>query len=151
LDPGTPFLEMITQHRFSRLGSSMLSCMEDASCPCGKRKGPEGPFRNWGLADQGQVRRRNLAVAAGFELIGNLVTLIQTLQARALHSRNVDKRVLLAILRRDEAKALGGVEEFHGAGDRRHRRPLGLVTADAAEGLIRAKRTPRLTVHKIRR
>ena len=88
------------------------------------KKAPQGAFLviavELNLADQGQVRCRNLTVTAGLELIGDLVAFIETLQARTLDSGDVDECVLVAAFRRNEAEALGGVEELYGAGDACH-------------------------------
>src|SRR5690606_18065083 len=70
--------------------------------------------------EQGQVRGRNLAVAAGLELIGDLVAFIKALQARTLNGRNMHESVLFTIVGRNKAIALGGVEEFDGTVDGRH-------------------------------
>src|SRR5690606_20294780 len=58
----------------------------------------------------------------------DLVTFIQALQARTLNGGDMDESVLLAIVGRNEAVALGGVEEFHGTGNGGHLNgPLGLL------------------------
>src|SRR5690606_14859599 len=68
-----------------------------------------------GLLNQGQVDRRFTTVTAGFDFIGDLVVLVETVDAGTLHSGNVDEVVLAAGFRGDEAKSLGGIEELHGA------------------------------------
>src|SRR5690606_18571580 len=62
-----------------------------------------------------QVHGGLLAVAAGLELVGDLLALAEGRQARPLDGRDVDESVLATADRLDKAKALGGVEEFHGA------------------------------------
>src|SRR5690606_9966928 len=65
-------------------------------------------------SEQRQVDRlRTLATLVGFGLEGNLLPIFQPGKARGLHSGDMDENVLLAVIRLDEAKALGMVEEFH--------------------------------------
>src|SRR5690606_2214726 len=67
--------------------------------------------------DGGQVARRILARATvALEVVGNLLAFVQAAQARAFHRGDVDEDVLAAVIRLDEAVALGGVEPFHCAG-----------------------------------
>ena len=56
------------------------------------------------------------AVAAGLQFVGDLLVVLQTRQPGALDRRDVDEHVLAAVIRLDEAVALGGVEPFHSAG-----------------------------------
>src|SRR3954451_6515887 len=76
-----------------------------------KSAGPGfAPSRSRGL----EVDRRGLAVAlVGLELVGDLLTLAQAHQARALHRRDVDEDILAAVVRLDEAVALRLVEPLH--------------------------------------
>src|SRR3954447_19689488 len=68
------------------------------------------PSRSRGL----EVDRRGLAVAlVGLELVGDLLTFAQAHQAGALHRRDVDEDILAAVVRLDEAVALGLVEPLH--------------------------------------
>src|ERR1044071_1317332 len=91
-----------------------------ASRPGSGRQGPGRALRHARSGrllnlEGAEVRRRNLAVAAGFELVRDLLAFAEGRQARALDGGDVDERVLAAVIRLDEAEALGGVEEFHGA------------------------------------
>src|SRR5215212_8274159 len=76
-----------------------------------KSAGPGfAPSRSRGL----EIDRRGLAVAlVGLELVGDLLTLAQAHQARALHRRDVDEDILAAVVRLDEAVALRLVEPLH--------------------------------------
>jgi hypothetical protein len=62
-----------------------------------------------------EVGRRLLAIAAGLQLVADLLALGEGGQARALDGGNVDECVLAATGRLDETEAFGGVEEFDGA------------------------------------
>src|SRR3546814_5032670 len=62
-----------------------------------------------------EVDRRNLAVAAGFQFVGNALILVQRLHSRGLDGGDVDEAVARAVFIFDEAIALVGVEEFDGA------------------------------------
>src|SRR6218665_1023663 len=57
-----------------------------------------------------EVGGRHLAVAAGFEVVGDLVALVEAIEARALDRRDMHEGILAAIFRGDEAVALGGIE-----------------------------------------
>src|SRR3569623_818831 len=74
---------------------------------------PEGAPGKSGL-EQAEVRGRHLAVAAGFEVVGDLLAFAEARKPGALDGGDVDEGVLAAIIRLDETEALGGVEEFHG-------------------------------------
>jgi hypothetical protein len=63
-----------------------------------------------------QVDRRVLAPPIDLEIELELVALIQLAHARTLDRADVHERVRLAIITRDEAKALHGVEELDRAG-----------------------------------
>ena len=65
----------------------------------------------------GEVGRRNLAVTALLELVADLLPFIQGRQAGALDGADVHESVLAAIIRLNEAEALGGIKEFYGAVD----------------------------------
>ena len=62
-----------------------------------------------------QVDGLGLAALVLLEVIADLLVLVQRAHARLLDGGDVDERVLAAIIRLDEAKALGFVEKFHGA------------------------------------
>src|SRR5690606_30759409 len=57
-----------------------------------------------------------LAHAVGLNVESHLLAVHQGAHARPLDGRNMDKHILGAVVRRYEAKSLGGVEEFYGAG-----------------------------------
>src|SRR5690606_21653739 len=57
-----------------------------------------------------------LAHAVRLDVEGDLLAVDEGAHARRLDGGDVDEHVLRAAVRRDEAEALGGVEEFHGAG-----------------------------------
>ncbi len=63
-----------------------------------------------------QVDRRVLAPPIDLEIELELVALVQFTHARAFNRADVHEGIRLAIITRDEAKALHGVEELHGAG-----------------------------------
>ena len=67
------------------------------------------------LLRKDQVDRGFTAIAARFDFVAELVVLVEAVDARVLNGGDVDKVVLAAAFRRDEAKALGGVEELDGA------------------------------------
>lgn len=54
-----------------------------------------------------EVRRRDFAVAAGLQVIGDLLSLAQAGKARAFYGRNVHERIFGTIIGLDEAKAFG--------------------------------------------
>src|SRR6056297_272400 len=64
---------------------------------------------------QREIGRRLPSVAARLEVVGDLLVVGEAGQARALDGGDVDEDVLTALIGLDEAKALGGVEPFHGA------------------------------------
>src|SRR5690606_15925127 len=82
--------------------------------------------------DEGEVRRRLAAVAAGFDVEGDLLAVVEVGEAGALERRDVHEDVLRALLRLDEAEALGGVEPFHGAVGHREISCLGRCPRSAA-------------------
>src|SRR6202000_3414182 len=55
------------------------------------------------------------ATRVGNDVEGNLLTFVQAAHAGSFHGGSVHEHVLAAAFRRDEAKALGGIEEFHGS------------------------------------
>jgi hypothetical protein len=66
-------------------------------------------------SEKAEVGRRNLAVAAALKVIGDLLALVEARETGALDCGDVDERILGTIIRLDESKAFGGVEEFYGA------------------------------------
>src|SRR5690606_36238688 len=62
-----------------------------------------------------EVYGRNLAVAAGFEVVGDALVLVQRVHARGLDRSDVDEAVARAVFIFDEAITLVAVEEFYGA------------------------------------
>ncbi len=64
----------------------------------------------------GKVYRAFLAVAALLDFVVEPLFLIERGHARRLHGGDVDEAVGRAVVGLDEAVALVGVEEFHGAG-----------------------------------
>src|SRR3954470_22945676 len=67
------------------------------------------------LLDRDQVDRRRLPAPVDLELELDPVALVEGDHAGTLHRRDVDEGIGLAVVAGDEAKALGGVEELHGA------------------------------------
>src|SRR5579883_1886122 len=65
-------------------------------------------------------------------VVDHLLAVVQPLQAGGLHGSDVNEHVLAAVLRHDEAVALGGIEPLYGAGG--HGRLL-LVLSRARAGL----------------
>jgi hypothetical protein len=55
------------------------------------------------------------AVLPGLNLIGDLLPLVKRTQSGAFDGRNVDKGVIRAVIRRDEAIASRDVEPLHGS------------------------------------
>ena len=64
-----------------------------------------------------QVGRGFATVTALLDLVADLLALVEGGQASALDGGDVDESVLTALVRLNEAEALGRVEEFHGAID----------------------------------
>src|ERR1700761_5311460 len=56
------------------------------------------------------------AALIGLELVAELLAFVDRAEARAFHRRDVDENVRAAVVRLDEAKALGGIEPLHCAG-----------------------------------
>src|SRR5690606_25644200 len=79
-------------------------------------------------SEQLEVRRGGAAVTAGLEVVGDLLAFAEAGGASPLDGRDVNERVLGAIVRLDEAEALGGVEEFYGTID--HGEVFRVVTAE---------------------
>lgn len=67
------------------------------------------------LVGQLKVRCRNLAVAAIFELVGELLAIGETRKPSTFDGGNMDKCVLATIIGGDKAEAFCGIEEFYGA------------------------------------
>ncbi len=61
-----------------------------------------------------QIRRLG-AARVGNDVERHFLAFIQGAQARRFDGRGMDEHVLAAAFRRDEAKALGGVEELYGS------------------------------------
>src|SRR5258708_466850 len=55
------------------------------------------------------------ATLVALELEGDLLAFVERSEARAFHGRDVDENVRAAVVRLDEAEALGGVKPLHGA------------------------------------
>lgn len=72
-----------------------------------------GAFGSVGL----EVDRAGLAALVGLEVVANALVGGEAGQPGALERADMDERVLAAVLGRDEAVALLGVEEFHFTGD----------------------------------
>ena len=62
-----------------------------------------------------QVDSRVLASSVDFEIEFEAVALSNTGQARAFHGADVNESIVLAVIARDKAKPLHGVEEFDSA------------------------------------
>src|SRR5436305_754541 len=92
------------------------------SPPEGGSRGPSAP-RPCGRARSGagsgrlEIDRAGLAAAVRLELVGDALVAIEGAHSGALDGADVHERVGPAALGRDEAVALVGVEEFHGAGN----------------------------------
>ena len=67
------------------------------------------------LLDKREVDRRLAAIAAGFDFAGQLVILVEAVDASSLNSGDVHEMVLAASLGGDETKTLRGVEELNSA------------------------------------
>jgi hypothetical protein len=63
-----------------------------------------------------KVDRRVLPSSVDLEIEFESVAFIDTRQTRPFHGADVDKRIVLAIVARDEAKAFHGIEELYRAG-----------------------------------
>src|SRR5687768_13674870 len=64
-----------------------------------------------------QLTSRFLArTLVALDFVGNLLVFIEAAQARLFDGRDVDENVLAAVVRLDEAVALGAVEPFYSAG-----------------------------------
>src|SRR5690606_6959861 len=59
---------------------------------------------------------RALAHAVWLDVERYFLSVGERAQASILDSRDVNEHILLAVVRRDKAEALGGVEKFYGAG-----------------------------------
>src|ERR1700721_1184149 len=65
------------------------------------------------------ARRRASGALVSDDLIGDLLALVEFAETRALNGADMDKHVLAAVIRLDEAKAFRCVEPFDGS--RTHR------------------------------
>ena len=85
-----------------------------------------------GQLDLGGLLAATAAIVLNHE--GDLVALVEAVDASALERAHVKKHVLRAIGRLNEAKALGEVEELHGASDTIHKCifPTGALTKPIA-------------------
>src|SRR5688572_29181041 len=97
--------------------AARIACCWPASTDIGRRAPGLIMQARWLLLNERQVGRGGLAVAAGLELVGDLVAFVQAVEARTLDIGNVDERVLVAAVGSDEAEALGGIEELNCAID----------------------------------
>src|SRR5213594_518555 len=61
-----------------------------------------------------QIDGGRLAVLPLFELVGDLLILVEIAEAGAFHRRNVHEHVLGLVVRLNEAEALARIEPFHG-------------------------------------
>src|SRR6266446_527029 len=66
-------------------------------------------------SDDFQIDCGRLAVLSLFELVGDLLILVETSEAGAFHRRDVHEHVLGLVVRLDEAETLARVEPFYGA------------------------------------
>src|ERR1051325_11116382 len=74
-----------------------------------------GPARGVGRGSPYlEVLGRGFAAVA-YDLVFDLLALIERAKSSALDGRNMHEHVLTPTLRLDEAIALGGIEPFHGA------------------------------------
>src|SRR3954466_12496536 len=87
------------------------------------------------LLDRNQIDRRGLAAPIDLELELDAVAFVERDHAGALHRRDVNERIGLAIVAGDEAEALGRVEELHRAGSLLAGQ-LALRAATAAGGAV---------------
>src|SRR6266478_10115122 len=67
-------------------------------------------------SDRFQIDCGRLAVLSLFELVGDLLILVEIAEACAFHRRDVHEHVLGLVVRLDEAETLARVEPFHCAG-----------------------------------
>lgn len=72
-------------------------------------------FFRQGLISRRKIDGRLLAVLTVFDFIVDALIFIERHHARCLHSRDVNKAVIAAAVRRDKAIAFVSVEEFYGA------------------------------------
>src|SRR5690606_24135641 len=81
------------------------------------RHATAGPSVSRNLFGGLQAAGRFLArTRVAFDLVGDLLVFVERAQVRDLDGRGVDENVLAAVVRLDEAVALGGVVPFHSAG-----------------------------------
>src|SRR5213592_2471220 len=62
-----------------------------------------------------EIDRRFLATLVGFDLVADALVLRERAHAGAFYGADMNKAVLPAVVRRDEAEALVIIEEFYGA------------------------------------
>src|SRR6185436_4494421 len=72
------------------------------------------PFKDDG-SGAGEVAGAGLAAIVGLELVADALVLIERAHPGPFDRADVDEGVVAAAFRRDEAVALVGIEEFHGA------------------------------------
>src|ERR1700741_934217 len=90
---------MVDLKKKARTTEGFLGCSDERSSPC----------------DYQVVVRGLAGPPVGDQLELDLLAFVQALQARALDSADMDKGVLAAVVRLDEAIAFGGVEPLHGS------------------------------------
>jgi spore maturation protein SpmA/spore maturation protein SpmB len=95
------------------------------------------------LFDQTQVVGRGASVPSGRNLELDLLAFGKTTQAGALHCRDVNENVLRAIVRGDEAEALGRVEPLDGSGNHMGSLLEGVVLGRVEWVRVRLKRVRR--------
>src|SRR5690606_29736905 len=96
--------------------------LTSAATPERKRRSRRAAPRGLGGSSLGSGRRREI-VGSGFagplvldDLVVDLLTLIEAIEARALHGRDVHEHVRPALVGLDESVTLLTVEPFHSAG-----------------------------------
>jgi hypothetical protein len=103
------------------------------------------PVHPWSTATIAKSRSLKLLGGhfAGFvvacDLKSDLLPFAKITHPSALDGRDMDENVLTAIIRLDEAKALGGIEPFHGAGGHKSP-PSGKTCRSPTECLVSSER-----------
>src|SRR5690606_3586686 len=91
-----------------------------AAGPSANRKRSRRPYgRRSGLRLVSSLKATGgffTAAAVAFDFVGDLLTFVQHAERRGFDGRSVDENVLAAVVRLDEAIALGGVVPFDSAG-----------------------------------
>src|SRR6266480_4536586 len=77
---------------------------------------PDRPRKAGERSDGFQIDCGRLAVLSLFELVGDLLILVEIAESGAFHRRDVHEHVLGLVVRLNEAETLAGIEPFHGAG-----------------------------------